>query len=258
MNTTSPSTATTTRITLDQVTVVVPTKNEATNIATFLASIPVTVHLVVVDASTDETPRIIERLRRRRTTVVRRPLTIPEARQHGARVAQTDWLLFTDADVIFAPDYFERLCRIELAGDVGGIVGTKSTVDGFGAYHRWFRRGQRALHAMGIPAATGSNMLLRRDVLMEIGGFDPALTVNEDTEIMFRLKRSGADVAFCPDLAVQAFDHRRLEAGLARKVVHGAVRNTCLYLGIYERRVRSGDWGYWKDAARDPDATGTA
>ena len=58
--------------------------------------------------------------------------------------------------------------------------------------------------------------------------------------------------------ALQAFDHRRLEAGLARKVAHGAIRNTCLYLGIYERRVRSGDWGYWRDAARNPDATGTA
>jgi len=255
---TSASDPVRTRITLDQVTVVVPTKNEEANISTFLASIPVTVHLVVVDASTDETPRIIERLRRRRTTVVREPLTIPEARQHGARVARTEWLLFTDADVIFAPGYFERLCAIELADDVRGIVGTKSTVDGFGTYHRWFRRGQRTLHAVGIPAATGSNMLLRRDALMDIGGFDPDLTVNEDTEVMFRLKRSGAAVAFCSELVVQAFDHRRLEAGLARKIAHGAVRNTCLYLGIYERRVRAGDWGYWRDAARGPDATGTA
>lgn len=232
-------------ITLDRVTVIVPTKNEAENIGIFLESLPATVHLMVVDASTDETPDIVERLRRRRTTVIREPLTIPEARQRGAELATTEWLIFTDADVVFDADYFEKLCQIEVAAEVGGIVGTKATLAGFDTYHRWFRRGQAALHRVGIPSATGSNMLLRRDVLLSIGGFDPALTVNEDTEVMFRVRRSEFAVDFAPQLIVRAFDHRRLEAGLARKIVHGAIRNTCLYFGIYEGRVRASDWGYW-------------
>lgn len=234
-------------ITLDDVTVIVPTKDEATNIGTFLSSLPATVHLIVVDASSDATPEIVERVRRMRTTVVREPLTIPDARQRGAELSRTEWLLFTDADVVFDDHYFERLRDLPVEPAVGGIVGTKATIDGFGTYHRWFRRGQRALHACGIPAATGSNMLVRRSVLMEVGGFDPALTVNEDTEVMFRIRRRRHHVAFAPELIVRAFDHRRLEAGLARKIVHGAIRNTCLFLGIYGKQVRSSDWGYWQD-----------
>lgn len=232
-------------ITLDTVTVIVPTKNEAENILVFLGSLPATVHLIVVDASTDETPEVIKDVRRHRTTVVREPLSIPEARQRGAELAQTEWLLFTDADVLFDEDYFERLRDLPVPGEVGGLVGTKATLDGFDTYHRWFRRGQQFFHWLGIPAATGSNMLIRRSALMEVGGFDPALTVNEDTEIMFRVGRCHA-VGFVPELIVRAFDHRRLEAGLARKILHGAMRNTLLWLGVGDDRVRSGDWGYWK------------
>ena len=44
-------------------TVVVPTRNEARNIPLFLASIPADLPLVVVDASDDGTPEIVRRLR---------------------------------------------------------------------------------------------------------------------------------------------------------------------------------------------------
>lgn len=245
-------------VTLDAVTVIVPTKDEKENIERFLASLPVTVHLIVVDSSTDDTPEIVERVRRQRTTVVRESLSIPEARQRGAELAATEWLLYTDADVAFDDGYFEHLRDLRVGNDVGGIVGTKATLEGFDTYHRWFRRGQRALHAVGVPAATGSNMLLRARVLRDIGGFDPSLTVNEDTEVMFRVRRFGYDVAFAPELVVRAFDHRRLEAGLARKIIHGAIRNTCLYFGIWDRQVRASDWGYWGTAHATRTDTGAA
>ena len=48
---------------LAEVTIVVPTRNEASNIERFLASIPPALRLVVVDSSEDETPDAVERLR---------------------------------------------------------------------------------------------------------------------------------------------------------------------------------------------------
>lgn len=229
------------------VTVVVPTKNEEANIERFLASVPPMVELVVVDSSTDATPDIIETVRPDRTVVIRAKANIPIARQIGADAARTPWLLFTDADVVFADGYFDRLRQRQLPDRCGGIVGAKNTVDGFDLYHRWFVRGQGALMAFGIPAASGSNMLISAEALRSVGGFDRQLTVNEDTEIMFRLRRNGWPIDFRPDLVVRAFDHRRLEAGLARKVGHGALRNTALYFGWFPERVRQNDWGYWSD-----------
>ncbi|WP_201091637.1 hypothetical protein [Thiocystis minor] len=48
---------------LSDITLVLATRDEASNIAAFLRSIPAELQLVVVDASRDETPALIERLR---------------------------------------------------------------------------------------------------------------------------------------------------------------------------------------------------
>jgi cellulose synthase/poly-beta-1,6-N-acetylglucosamine synthase-like glycosyltransferase len=240
------------------VTVIVPTRNEEANIVRFLESLPSATPLVVVDCSEDRTPSLIAAHRPHRTTVIRAQANIPEARQIGAEAATTPWLLFTDADVTFRADYFQRLGEVAVPPEVGGMVGTKSTAGGFDTYHRWFARGQRVLHWLGIPAASGSNMLLRRSALNRVGGFDLQLTVNEDTEVMFRVAKGGYVVSYRPELVVQSFDHRRLEAGLARKVVHGAIRNSALWLGVFGKRVRSGDWGYWDSPSPQPtDPTGS-
>lgn len=234
-------------------TVVVPTRNERGNIGRFLGSLPPEVALVVVDWSDDDTPEQARRRRPEHTTIIRAPVNIAAARQLGYQAASTRWVLFTDADVVFGPDYFGRLAHVELDPAAAGIVGVKGTAEGYDRYHRWFVRGQASLMALGVPAATGSNMLVRRDVLDQLGGFDPELSVNEDSELMFRVRRRGHLVTFRPDLAVLSFDHRRLDAGVLRKVAHGAVRNTALYLGLFPGRVRRSDWGYW---AASPGAPG--
>lgn len=235
------------------VTVIVPTMNEAGNIERFLNAVPPDLRLIVVDSSTDETPNIVEAVRPS-ATVIRVVATIPVARQLGAELAETTWLLYTDADVVFAPSYFDRLANLPDTEALGGVVGVKSTVTGFEAYHRWFVRGQAILSALGIPAASGSNMLLRRSCLHDIGGFDLHLTVNEDTEIMFRLAKTPWGISFEPSLVVTSFDHRRLEQGLIKKVLHGAIRNTALWLGIFDTRIRTSDWGYWS-SVREQKAT---
>jgi glycosyltransferase involved in cell wall biosynthesis len=227
------------------VTVVVPTKDEEANIGRFLDSVPDEVHLIVVDSSSDSTPSLVDQSRSGALTVIRTHADIPTARQIGSDAANTPWVLFTDADVVFAPDYFDRLGDLTRSACDGGIVGVKATAGGHDTYHRWFVRAQATLGAVGIPAATGSNMLVSRKALRTIGGFDPRLQVNEDTELMFRIKRAGFRVRFERRLEVRAFDHRRLEAGVARKILHGAVRNSLLYLGLFDRQVRAGDWGYW-------------
>lgn len=236
---------------LDQVTIIVPTRNEQANIETFLGSVPTGVRLIVVDSSEDRTPDLIAQLRPS-ATVVQATLNIPEARQLGAKLAVTPWLLFTDADVRFPADYFRRLEMVTVDDGVGGLVGTKSTAAGFDTYHRWFARGQAVLHAFGVPAATGSNMLVRASTLEAVGGFDRRLTVNEDTEVMFRIAKAGYDIGFEPGLRVLATDHRRLEAGLARKIIHGAVRNSALWFGVLGPQVRRGDWGYWSTEPGQP------
>jgi GT2 family glycosyltransferase len=168
---------------------------------------------------------------------------VTQARQWGAELAASAWLLFTDADVIFAPDYFERLPAYYSAYDA--LYGPKLSTDEFVRYYRWFAQGQRLSQALGIPAASGSNLLVRRQVFEDVGGFDLELTCNEDSELPWRIKRRGYRVGFAPDLVVYARDHRRLHQGVARKTLHSVTRSLLLYLNLVPSRWRKHDWGYW-------------
>ena len=226
----------------EQITVIVPTRNEAENILPFLQSLPDDVSLVVVDASQDATPELVEQARPERTLVLRKPANITEARQLGAQAAQTGWLLFTDADVSFAPDYWTRL-RAHRECDV--LYGAKLSTGEFARYYRRFTWGQGVAHRLGIPAASGSNLLIRASAFWACGGFDLQLTCNEDSEIAWRIKRHGYEVCFAPDLVVYARDHRRLYQGAVRKTMHSVTRCLLLYLGLIPDKWRSYDWGYW-------------
>ncbi|MBN1936528.1 MAG: glycosyltransferase [Anaerolineae bacterium] len=226
-----------------QVSVVLPTKNEAHNIVPFLQSLPADIPLVVVDASDDNTPTLIAEHRPRQTRIIRNPARIAEARQIGAAAAETEWLLFTDADVVFAPDYFERIQACNDECDV--IYGSKRSLDAYARYYRWFSRGQGLAHRLGVPAASGSNLLIRREALLACGGFDLRLPVNEDTEVVWRIKQRGYRVCLAPELIVYECDHRRLRRGAVRKTLHTLARCLLLYLNLMPDRWRSADWGYW-------------
>ncbi|MGH7946240.1 MAG: glycosyltransferase [Opitutaceae bacterium] len=240
---------------LSELTLIVATRNEEKNIARFLGSVPNTVALMVVDASEDRTVELLERERGGQLKILRCYGNISQARQLGAACTSTPWLLFSDADVEFSSEYFSRVQRHDGA-DV--IYGPKLSQDGYASHYRWFARGQRVSHALGLPAASGSNMLVRREVLHRIGGFDPELACNEDSELAWRAKRGGFRVVFDPELIVYARDHRRLHRGRWRKTAHSLIRCVALYFDLLPSRWRRHDWGYWsplEGEAREPSNT---
>lgn len=235
---------------LDALSVVIPTRNEAALIGGFLASLPASVELVVVDASDDETPAIIERTRPHNTRIIRSPAGIAEAREIGATAARGDWLIFSDADVRFAPGYFDRFARYAGAD---AVYGPKYATTAYRWYSTVFTGGQRMAHALGFPAASGSNMAVRREVLTAVGGFRCDLPVNEDSELFLRLAHRGYRIRFAADLAVYSLDDRRLRRGAVRKLAHSTARCALIALGMrvpLPQRLLRHDWGYWSATRR--------
>jgi glycosyltransferase involved in cell wall biosynthesis len=239
---------------LARVSVIIPTRNEARHVAAMLRPLPPQVELVVVDASDDGTDRRVEALRPARTRVLRSRAGIAAARQLGAQHASGEWLLFSDADVRFEPGFFERL-PLRLQGDA--FYGPKRATAGH-RLHGWaFGAAQRALHAAGIPAASGSNMAVRRAVFEGVGGFRQELPVNEDTELMMRIAHRGHRVEHCPELAVESLDDRRLDRGPVRKSLHSLSRGLLLWVDLrwsLPAAWLEHDWGYWRGAVPPPPA----
>lgn len=229
---------------LSELTVIVPTRNEAHNIGAFLRSLPPLVKLIVVDASVDSTPDIIQAVRPQYTHVIRDRSNVTHARQIGALAATTPWLIFTDADIKFSTSYFARLLKYDR---LAAVYGPKLSADDYHLYYQWLAYGQHLSDRLGLPAVSGSNLAISRRAFEAVGGFDLRLTVNEDSEIGWRIKRRGFRIRYAPDLVVYARDHRRLKQGTARKTLHSLVRCSLLYLNLMPDRWRSHDWGYWID-----------
>jgi len=233
---------------LRELTIVVPTRNEAENIGAFLDSLPPEVALIVVDKSTDGTPEIVRRRRPHHTTVLECNDSLTVARHKGALAARTRWLLFTDADVKFAPGYFAVLAsRLDANARTALLFGPKLSADDYPGHYRRLAVVQRVLAALCIPAASGSNMLVTAEAFAAVGGFDAALTCNEDSELGWRIARAGFEWHCDPRLVAFATDHRRLRRGVLRKTLHTVFRCSLLYLGLIPRRWRGHDWGYWRE-----------
>lgn len=127
-----------------------------------------------------------------------------KARNAGAAIATGDYLLFIDDDCEAQPGWIssnlEELANVEVGAVSGRIVGKSTKLfaratdyANFGACRSETRRQSRLWTAtFGI----------RRDLFEEIGGFDETLSVQEDIDLCFRLRRMDLETIHQPKVNV--------------------------------------------------------
>ncbi|MDQ4068119.1 MAG: glycosyltransferase family 2 protein, partial [Actinomycetota bacterium] len=168
--------------------------------------------VVVDDGSTDDTARIARAHPRARL------LTIPHAglstaRNQGFRAATGEVVAYLDSDAYPTPEwpYYLALALDEpAAGAAGGPnlpplddpVGAQVVARSPGGPVHVLTADDRAEH---VP---GCNMVFRRSVLEEVGGFDPVYTAaGDDVDLCWKVLDRGWDIAFHP--AALVWHHRR-------------------------------------------------
>lgn len=162
--------------------------------------------IVVDDGSTDETARLAETAGVR---VIRQANAgAAAARNIGARAAQSDILLFTDADCVPAFDWSAQMLSVfddEFVTGAKGIYKTEST----GLTPRFVQQEyqdkyDRMAGLLQIDFVDTYSAAYRRTVFLAAGGFDtryPGASV-EDQEFSFRLAEMGHRLVFAPKAIV--------------------------------------------------------
>ena len=139
------------------------------------------------------------------------------AMEQGVRESAGEWLLFTDADIVFAPSilrravaYAERERAAHLVVGPTPVIKTHGEgvvlgffqVLGLWASRPWKVRDPKAKRdAIGI----GAFNMIRRSALEAIGGLEPQrMTVLEDITLGRRIKRAGLPqrMAFAPGMVL--------------------------------------------------------
>jgi glycosyltransferase involved in cell wall biosynthesis len=150
--------------------------------------------IVVDDGSSDDTGSIASQFGDVVWLVRQENAGVSAARNHGARIATAEWMLFLDADDLLRPDALEHLLARAAEGDFGVVYGPSVYFSDDSAVRRVHGKGV----AEGkVPAATHANFwksviatpgaaLVRRDVFERVGGFDPAFNTTADRDFWMR------------------------------------------------------------------------
>ncbi len=199
--------------------VVVPTRDSMRTLGACLHSIraqDVPVQLIVVD--NDSTDGTYELARELADTAVRGGPERSAQRNTGVRLATADWILWIDADMVLPPETVSAaLATARQTGADAVAVPEISVGAGFWTSCRALERScyvdDPGLH---------NPRLLRRDLLLGDGIFDPAMAGPEDTDLRLRLRSAGTRTALCPDVLIVHDEGRlTLQSILAKRVYYG-------------------------------------
>lgn len=171
----------------DKITIVIPCKNEENYIPYLLTHLRNqmigSTRIIIADCSTDNTREVIQVMKGNLNVEVIDGGPVSIAKNNGARLVTTPYILFIDADVRFFKDTVIR--------DAVNLIERKN-LDLIGLNIKCYDKDLRAKigftafnlinHALKYfsPFAVGAFMLTRRDRFEEFGGFPEKFSTSED------------------------------------------------------------------------------
>lgn len=215
-----------------QVSVILATYNRATKLAQCLKSIfNQTLSsdqyevIVVDDGSLDETTQVLQRFQGKFSnfSFLRQSNQGPAtARNRGVRQARAKIIAFTDDDCVVPSDWLVRLLdglrRYPAVVAVGGYQEAPDPVLAQSWVARFERFQTREIYAaqerevvggMETPAVVTNNMIIRKEVFDELGGFDETFPVaaGEDVDLKKRVTDQGHRLLYLPIKVIHQQDY---------------------------------------------------
>lgn len=193
--------------------------------------------LVIDDGSTDNSASIIEKYN---VKLIKHETNkgLAEARNTGIKNASGDILIFVDVDAYADPKLIESLLEGYSNEKVAGVGGQGIESNIQNVYDLW-----RKLHASQSSGDKiiknggtlwGLSSSFKRNVLIEVGGFDPFYKTNaEDVDIGIRIKNKGYHLVYMP--AAKVYHQRTDNFKTLRNLVY-----RCWYWGETTQR-RNGE-----------------
>jgi glycosyltransferase involved in cell wall biosynthesis len=171
----------------DKITIVVPCKNEENYIHHLLDALRSqnigNTRVIIADCSTDNTRKVIQDNSTQLNIEIIEGGPVSTAKNNGAQLVTTPYILFIDADV--------RFFKNNVIQDAVGVIESKN-LDLVGLNIKCYDKDPRAMlgftlfntinHALKYfsPFAVGAFMLTRRDKFEEYGGFPEQFATSED------------------------------------------------------------------------------
>jgi cellulose synthase/poly-beta-1,6-N-acetylglucosamine synthase-like glycosyltransferase len=178
--------------------------------------------VIVVDGcSKDATVKIAEKYP---VKIVSAPLNAPAAYNYAIKIANNDVLGFIDADAKVEKEWLNRLIMYlddpQVAGVSGGVEtwNTENALARSIGYDMKNRYDRLKKYATRIATM---NLLLKKSVIEESGGFDERLPTQYDTDLGFRITSRGYKIVFDPSAKCYHFNRSTVRAYFRQQLQYG-------------------------------------
>ncbi len=238
------------------VSVVIPTYNYARFVPRAVESVLAQTYgnlecTVVDDGSTDNTVEVLARFSERVHTLRQRNQGLSAARNAGIRASRGEAIALLDADDAWWPSKIER--QVQVLRDRSEVMavgcGIEVVDEGTGRKREVHfaspGRGISALRTLAVRQSwvggSGSGVLVRRQVLDEVGFFDETLTAAEDWDMWLRVAANHL-IQNVPEVLVSIHKHgtgsfsnaARMQANQTRVLEAAVIR----WPEAFDRRTR--------------------
>ena len=199
------------------ISVIIPTYNSAPYLSEALDSVLAQTHtrievLVIDDGSTDNTAAVMAGYTDRTVYIKQMQSGPSRARNRGIAKAKGAYTAFLDADDMWLTSKLEKQLSVLKQNPEAGLVYSKS-VDFHDRTGKELRVYPREMHSgmlfdllLESPLFGLPSVIVRTQILKELGGFDEGLTTAEDTHLYLRIARNHKIIG-TPDILVKRRIH---------------------------------------------------
>jgi cellulose synthase/poly-beta-1,6-N-acetylglucosamine synthase-like glycosyltransferase len=186
--------------------------------------------IIVVDGcSKDATLEIAQKYP---VKVISAPLNAPAAYNYAMKMVSNDVLGFIDADAKVEKEWLNKLATHlddpQVAGVSGGIE-TWNTENAWARSIGYDLKNRYARLKKYVVRVATMNLLLKKSIIEEVGGFDENLPSQYDTDLGFRITSRGYKILFEPNAKCYHFN-RSTVSGYFRQQLQYGKNTTKLYL----------------------------
>jgi cellulose synthase/poly-beta-1,6-N-acetylglucosamine synthase-like glycosyltransferase len=169
------------------------------------------------------------------------PLNCPAAYNYALKIAQHQIIGFIDSDAKVETDWLKKLVPRLTEPTVAGVSGTIETWNNTNMWARSIGYELKTRYRR-IGKYTGRiatmNLLMKRSVIEEAGGWDESLPSQYDTDLGYRISVKGYKIAYEPSAVCWHYNRPTLKAYYGQQLQYG--KNT-LRLYFKHGRLARGD-----------------
>jgi cellulose synthase/poly-beta-1,6-N-acetylglucosamine synthase-like glycosyltransferase len=177
--------------------------------------------LVVDGCSKDATVKIAQKYP---VKVISAPLNAPAAYNYAMKMVSNDVLGFIDADAKVEKEWLNKLVTYL---DGPQVVGVSGGIETWNTENAWARSigydlaNRYARLKKSVVRVATMNLLMKKSVIEEVGGFDEKLPSQYDTDLGFRITSRGYKILFEPSVKCYHFNRSTVRSYFRQQLQYG-------------------------------------